>query len=294
MAEKDGGGGRYLYEQYSTPLSTNTTSCSGGSSTTTCGSGSIATIGAKPQNNGLGSAAATLMPASAATMLSMGAGSGGGGSLNNVVESPTALLKAHAHGKSIGGSDNATTGAAGAAAADPNGGGGQHRRRSCCSACTSPAAVSFWVGLLANLGICTLLLAYTLLGECFFCWFLGVGGLRQFMLKFVRTCGATSTGPCVHYILNEVNEVVYSAPLCMCVCSCVYVPAVVVVGGVAVVVVDVVLVYSHRACLCIRKYQKPSVHVPEYTEQHKNTQNKPQQKNTICKFCKHGPRLREP
>lgn len=35
----------------------------------------------------------------------------------------------------------------------------------CCS-CMGPKTTSFWVGLLTNLGICTLLLAYTLLGMC--------------------------------------------------------------------------------------------------------------------------------
>lgn len=47
---------------------------------------------------------------------------------------------------------------------DDNGSSGSSR---CCS-CVGPKTTSFWVGLLTNLGICTLLFAYTLLGEFFF------------------------------------------------------------------------------------------------------------------------------
>lgn len=39
-----------------------------------------------------------------------------------------------------------------------------HSRSRCCSCMTSKSA-SFWAGLLTNLGICTLLFAYTLLGK---------------------------------------------------------------------------------------------------------------------------------
>lgn len=34
-----------------------------------------------------------------------------------------------------------------------------------CCTCMGPKAASFWIGLLTNLGICTLLFAYTLLGK---------------------------------------------------------------------------------------------------------------------------------
>lgn len=37
----------------------------------------------------------------------------------------------------------------------------------CCCRCMGPKSTAFWIGLLTNLGICTLLLAYTLFGECF-------------------------------------------------------------------------------------------------------------------------------
>lgn len=47
---------------------------------------------------------------------------------------------------------------------DDNGSSGSSR---CCS-CVGPKTTSFWVGLLTNLGICTLLFAYTLLGKFFF------------------------------------------------------------------------------------------------------------------------------
>lgn len=38
------------------------------------------------------------------------------------------------------------------------------KTKRCCS-CMGPKATSFWVGLLTNLGICTLLFGYTLLGK---------------------------------------------------------------------------------------------------------------------------------
>lgn len=40
-------------------------------------------------------------------------------------------------------------------------------QKRCCN-CMGPKATSFWVGLLTNLGICTLLLGYTLLGSFIF------------------------------------------------------------------------------------------------------------------------------
>lgn len=40
----------------------------------------------------------------------------------------------------------------------------KEKSKRCCS-CMGPKATSFWVGLLTNLGICTLLFGYTLLGE---------------------------------------------------------------------------------------------------------------------------------
>lgn len=43
-------------------------------------------------------------------------------------------------------------------------GAGGGRKRRCCS-CMSPKAASFWIAMLTNLGICTLLLSYTLLGN---------------------------------------------------------------------------------------------------------------------------------
>ena len=45
------------------------------------------------------------------------------------------------------------------------GGGGGRRHPGCCR-CMGPKSTSFWIGLLTNLGICTLLFAYTLLGGC--------------------------------------------------------------------------------------------------------------------------------
>lgn len=50
---------------------------------------------------------------------------------------------------------------------DDNGSNGSSR---CCS-CVGPKTTSFWVGLLTNLGICTLLFAYTLLGK-FYLYFI--------------------------------------------------------------------------------------------------------------------------
>lgn len=38
------------------------------------------------------------------------------------------------------------------------------KSKRCCS-CMGPKATSFWIGLLTNLGICSLLFAYTLLGK---------------------------------------------------------------------------------------------------------------------------------
>uniref|UniRef100_A0A1B0GH38 Putative twik family of potassium channel protein 7 n=2 Tax=Lutzomyia longipalpis TaxID=7200 RepID=A0A1B0GH38_LUTLO len=45
--------------------------------------------------------------------------------------------------------------------------GAPNKSRKCCS-CLGPKSAPFWVGLLTNLGICTLLFAYTLLGSFIF------------------------------------------------------------------------------------------------------------------------------
>lgn len=45
----------------------------------------------------------------------------------------------------------------------PDDPGGRERQKGCCQ-CMGPKSTAFWVGLLTNLGICTLLFAYTLLG----------------------------------------------------------------------------------------------------------------------------------
>lgn len=54
--------------------------------------------------------------------------------------------------------DSSGSGGGGGDGGDGGGSGG------CCCNCMNPKATSFWVGLITNLGICTLLLAYTLLG----------------------------------------------------------------------------------------------------------------------------------
>ena len=45
------------------------------------------------------------------------------------------------------------------------------QKRRCCT-CMGPKSASFWAGLLTNLGICTLLFAYTLLGKRYYNYFI--------------------------------------------------------------------------------------------------------------------------
>lgn len=66
------------------------------------------------------------------------------------------------------GGKSANSGGSGVGGAGGNGGaiGGENKKR-CCN-CMGPKATSFWVSLLTNLGICTLLFGYTLLGSFIF------------------------------------------------------------------------------------------------------------------------------
>lgn len=66
----------------------------------------------------------------------------------------------NASGGSGGGSGGGVVGGGGSSA------GGENKKR-CCN-CMGPKATSFWVSLLTNLGICTLLFGYTLLGSFIF------------------------------------------------------------------------------------------------------------------------------
>lgn len=51
----------------------------------------------------------------------------------------------------------------------------KNKKRRCCS-CLGPKSSSFWAALLTNLGICTLLLAYTLLGKLIFFYYILISG----------------------------------------------------------------------------------------------------------------------
>lgn len=64
----------------------------------------------------------------------------------------------------------------------------KEKSKRCCS-CMGPKATSFWVGLLTNLGICTLLFGYTLLGELL---------LNQILIIFMFT-----SDHCMWYCLSQ-------------------------------------------------------------------------------------------
>lgn len=70
-------------------------------------------------------------------------------------------------GTSASASSKSASGASGGGNGVGGGSAGAENPKRCCN-CMGPKATSFWVSLLTNLGICTLLLGYTLLGSFIF------------------------------------------------------------------------------------------------------------------------------